>query len=68
MTDYKENNMLKDLPTGEKQAVKKVITDQKVKLYVTKEAEIKDNICNMSDKIWGQCTDVLQIRIAHDKG
>ena len=38
---------------------KKVILDQKVKLYVMKEAEIKDNICKMYEKNWWKCTDAL---------
>ena len=38
MTDYEENNMPKDLPTGDISAVKKAILDQQVKLYETKEA------------------------------
>ena len=67
MTDYENKNMPKDLPTGKTSAVKKAILDQKVKLYVTKEAEIKDNICKMYDKIWGQCNDALQSMIAHEK-
>ena len=67
MTYYEENNMPKYLPRGDTSAVNKATLDQKVKLYVTKEAEIKDNICKMYDKIWGQCTDALQIMIAHEK-
>ena len=53
-TEYEEHNTPKDLPTGETSAAKKAILDQKVKLYVTKEAEIKDNICKIYDKIWGR--------------
>ena len=68
MTDCEENNTPKDIPTGETSAAKKVIIDQKAKLYVTKEAEIKDNICKMYDKIWGKFNDSLQIMIAHEKG
>ena len=68
MNDYKGNNIPKDLPIGDTSAAKKAILDQKVKLYLTKESEIKDNICNMYDKIWGRCTDALQIMIAHEKG
>ena len=68
MNDYEEKNMPKDLPTGDTSAAKKAIIYQKVKLYVTKEAEIKDNICNMYDKIWGQCTDALQSMISHEEG
>ena len=37
MTNYEENNISKDLPTGEISSMKKSIIDQKVKLYVTKE-------------------------------
>ena len=59
--------MPKDISTGETSAVKKAILDQKVKLYVTKESEIKDNICKIYDKIWGQCTDSLQSIILHEK-
>ena len=68
VTDYEENNMPKDLPRGETSAAKKAILNQKVKLYVTKEAEIKDNKWKIYGKIWGQCTDALQSMIAHDKG
>ena len=39
MTDYEENNIPKDLPTGETSVVNKSILDQKFKLYVTKESE-----------------------------
>ena len=46
-TGYEENNTTKDLPTGETSEAKKAIIDQQVNLYVTKEAEIKDNICKM---------------------
>ena len=53
MTDYEENNMPKDLSTGETSATKKEILDQQIKLYVTKEASIKDNICKMYTKNWG---------------
>ena len=53
MTDYDENNMPKDLPTGENAAAKKAIIYQQVNLYVMKEAEIKDNICKMYEKFWG---------------
>ena len=53
MNDYEENNMPKDFPTGDTSAMKKSIIDQKFKLYVTKEAEIKDNICKMYEKIVG---------------
>ena len=67
MTDYEENSMPKYLPTGETSAVKKSILDQQVKLYVKKEAEIKDNICDMYDKIWGLCNDDLKIMIEHEK-
>ena len=67
MTYYEGNNMPKDLPTVENSAVRKEILDQKVKFYVTKEAEIKDKICNMYEKIWGQCTDALKIMIASEK-
>ena len=38
MTDYEENNIPKDLPTGETSAAKKAILDQKAKYYVMKEA------------------------------
>ena len=38
MTGYEWNDMPKDLPKGETSAVKKSILDQKVKLYVIKEA------------------------------
>ena len=38
MTYCEENNMIKDLPTGDTSVVKKAIIDQKFKLYVTKEA------------------------------
>ena len=66
MTGYEENNMPKDLSTGETLAVKKAILDQKVKLYVTMEAEIKDNICKMNEKNWGNvmmpCKACLHIR------
>ena len=48
--------------------MKKVILDKNVKLYVTKEAEIKDNICKMHDKFWGQCTDSIKSLLAHEKG
>ena len=68
MTAYEENNIPKDLPTGETSEVKKSILDQKIKLYVWKEAEIKDNICNMYDRIWGKFTDSLQSVIEHEKG
>ena len=68
MTVYEEKKMPKDLPTGENSAVEKAIIDQKFKLYVTNESEIKYNICKMYDKIWGECTDALQIMIAHEKG
>ena len=68
MTGYEEKYIPKDLPTGETSAVNKAILYQKVKQYVTKEEEIKDNICNMYDKIWGICTYTLQIMIAHEKG
>ena len=37
MTGYEGNNIPKDLPTGETLVVKKVILDQKFKLYVMKE-------------------------------
>ena len=47
--------------------MEKAILDQNVKLCVTKEAEIKDNICKMHDKIWGKFTDTLQSMIAHEK-
>ena len=67
MTDYEENNIPKDLPTGDTSAMKKSILDQKVKLYVTKEAEIKDKICNMYDKIWVKCTDAFQIITSHEE-
>ena len=60
--------MPKDLPTRETSAVEKVILDQKFKLYVTNESEIKYNICKMYDKIWGECTDTLQRMIAREKG
>ena len=45
--------MPKDLLTGENAAAKKAIIYQQVNLYVTKEAEIKDNICKMYEKFWG---------------
>ena len=45
--------MPKDLPTGDTSEVKNAILDQKVKLYVTKEAEIKYNIFKMYEKIGG---------------
>ena len=67
MTDYDVNNMPKDLPTVENSAVRKEIIDQKVKFYVTKEAEIKDKICNMYDKIWVKCTDAFQIITSHEE-
>ena len=47
ITDHEENNIPKYLPTGENSAAKKAILDQKDKLYVTKESEIKNNICKM---------------------
>ena len=53
MTDYEENNMPKDLLTGDTSAVKKEIIYQQVKLYVTKEVEIKDKIYNMYKKLGG---------------
>ena len=53
MTDYEGGGMPKDLPTGETSAVNKTILDKKFKLYLTKEAEIKDNICKMYEKIVG---------------
>ena len=59
MNDYEENNIPKELTTGETSVVKKAILDQQVKLCVTKEAEIKDNICDIYEKIWGKCTDAL---------
>ena len=60
--------MPKDLPIVETSVVKKAILDQKFKLYVMQESEIKDNICNMYEKFWGQFTDALQSMIAHEKG
>ena len=60
--------MPKGLPTGETSAVEKAIIDQKFKLYITNESEIKYNICKMYDKVWGECTDALQRMIAHEKG
>ena len=68
MTDYEGNYIPKDLPTGKTSPVKKAIVDQKVKLYVTKKEEIKDNICKMCGNIWGQCTNALQSMITHEKG
>ena len=68
MNDYEEHNMSKYFPTGENSAAKKAFLDQKVKLYVTKEAEIKDNICKMYEMFWGQCTDSLQSMITNEKG
>ena len=53
MTDYEENNTPKDLSTGETSAAKKAILDQKFKLYVTKEAEIKYTLCNKYEIFWG---------------
>ena len=53
ITGYGENNTTKDLPTGDTSEAKKAIIDQQVKLYVTKEAEIKDNICKMYESFWG---------------
>ena len=38
MNDYEENNIPKELTTGETSVVKKAILDQKVKFYVTKKA------------------------------
>ena len=68
MTDYDKNKISKELPTGETSAVKKEILDQKVKLYVTKEASIKDNMFKMYEKNWGEFTDALQSMISHEKG
>ena len=48
--------------------MKKSIIYQQVKLYVMKEAEIKDNICKMYDKILVKCTNYLQSIIAKEKG
>ena len=36
-------------------------------MYVTKESEIKDNICKIYEKFWGKFTDALQSIIAHEK-
>ena len=68
MTDYEENNIPKDLLIWETLSVKKSIIYQQVKLYVMKEAEIKDNICKMYDTILVKCTNYLQIIIAQEKG
>ena len=65
MNDYEENDIPKYLPIGETSAANKAILDQQVKLYITKESEIKDNISNMHEMFWGQCTDALQSMIAH---
>ena len=48
--------------------MKEAILDQKFKLNVMKEEEIKDNICKMYEIIWGKCIDDLQSIIAHDNG
>ena len=68
ITDHEENNIPKYLPTGENSAAKKAILDQKDKLYVTKESEIKNNICKMYLKNCWQCTDTLQSIIGNEKG
>ena len=68
MTDYEQKNIPKDLSTGETSAVKKDIIDQQVKLYVTKEAEIKDNICKMYEIFGGNVLMPCKATIIHDKG
>ena len=48
--------------------MKKAIIYQQVKLYVTKEAEIKDNICKMYEIFGGNVLMPCKATIIHDKG
>ena len=58
-TDEK-NQMTKDLNIEEKKSEIKVqIQNQRIKMYVTKEMEMVNNIYYIYEKIWGQCTEPL---------
>ena len=53
MIDYEGNNMPKYLPTGDTSAVNEAIQYQKFKLYVTKEASIKENMGKIYENFGG---------------
>ena len=53
--------MPKDLIVEEKKSEIKIqIQNQCIKMYVTKEMGMVNNIDTIHEKIWGKCTDPLQ--------
>ena len=63
---YDKNQTPKYLRIEEKKFEFKVqIKNQCIKMYVTKEMEMFNNINSSYAKIWGQCTDTLQNMIKH---
>ena len=58
--------MPKDLTIEDnKSEVKVQIQNQRIKMYVTKEMDMVNNIDYIYTKIWGQCADPLQNIIKH---
>ena len=58
--------MPKDLIIENKKSEVKVqIQNQRIKMYITKEMEMINNIDSINDNVWWQCTYPLQNMINH---
>jgi hypothetical protein len=58
---FESNNMPEELSESDKKkSVKVAIQQQRIKLYVSKEADLVHNIQAIYSKIWGQCSEGLQ--------
>ena len=63
---YKTNHVPKYLNIEDKKSEVKVqIQNQRIKIYVTKDMGMVNNIESIYAKIWGQCTEPLQNMIKH---
>ena len=63
---YKTKHMPKYLTIEDKKFKVKVrIQNQRIKIYVTKEVDLVNNIVSVHSKILGQCTEPLQNIIKH---
>jgi hypothetical protein len=58
---FEMNNMPEELSASDKEnSVKVAIQQQRIKLYVSKEADLINNVQAIYSKIWGQCSEGLQ--------
>jgi hypothetical protein len=61
LESFETNNMPSELSEEDKKkSVKVAIQQQRIKLYVSKESDLVQNIQAIYSKIWGQCSEGLQ--------